>query len=240
MIYQLPDDDFWFPDPLSIPEEEREEDGPFAVGGDLSVERLVEAYSQGVFPWTAFQYLETAAGAKREWWNQLHWYCPMSRFVIFPEEVHVSHSMRPLLYRDVRVTFDGCFDRVIEECSRLRIEHDGAWLGPQMVEAYKALHDSGYASSVEVWDTSGLEEELIGGLYGVEMKKAFFGESMFSLKPNASKIALIHLCRKMAEDGGKFIDCQFETPHLKSMGGRYISYEEYMERLWSDEKEQKA
>ncbi len=219
IVFLLDDDDKSFPDPLSVPMKDRLPDGLFAVGGDLSPERLVEAYSQGIFPWAAFRL------------NELHWYCPMERFVIFPEEIHVSHSMRTLLNKGkYTVTMDTCFRDVINHCSQLRIEEEGAWLGPQMVEAYAKLHDRGVTHSVEVWDMYG---RLAGGLYGVYLNGGFFGESMFSLVPSASKIALIHLAEYLKEHGGKLIDCQFETPHLKSMGGRHISYEEYMDILWT-------
>ena len=209
MVCRL-DNKLWFPDPHY-----GEDDGCIAVGGDLGVDRLLLAYSNGIFPWYAFRYDEPV------------WYCPMQRFVIFPDEIHVSHSMRTLLNKgQYRLSINEDFDRVIETCSQLRIDEEGAWLGPQMVEAYKELHRQGFAVSVEVWE--GSKEKFVGGLYGVSIGKAFFGESMCSLVPNASKLALIHLARTLQARGGKLIDCQFETPHLKSMGGREISYDEYM------------
>lgn len=116
------------------------------------------------------------------------------------------------------------FDAVIAHCSELRIEEEGAWLGKEMIEAYTQLHEQGFAASVEVWDG----EHLVGGLYGVTIGRCFFGESMFSLVPNASKLALVHLARFLEKHGGLLIDCQFETPHLRSMGGRYIDYDEYV------------
>ena len=207
MIFQL-DKKLWLPDPHY-----GEDDGCIAVGGDLSVDRLLLAYSNGIFPWYAYRYDEPV------------WYCPMQRFVIFPDEIHVSHSMRTLLNKgQYRLSINEDFDRVIETCSQLRIDEEGAWLGPQMVKAYKELHRQGFAASVEVWE----DKSFVGGLYGVSIGKAFFGESMCSLVPNASKLALIHLARTLQQRGGKLIDCQFETPHLKSMGGREISYDEYM------------
>lgn len=214
MVCRL-DNKLWFPDPHY-----GEDDGCIAVGGDLGVDRLLLAYSNGIFPWYAFRYDEPV------------WYCPMQRFVIFPNEIHVSHSMRTLLNKgQYRLSINEDFDRVIETCSQLRIDEEGAWLGPQMVEAYKELHRQGFAASVEVWEKPGSlpqKEKFVGGLYGVALGRAFFGESMCSLVPNASKLALIHLARTLQERGGKLIDCQFETPHLKSMGGREISYDEYM------------
>lgn len=203
-----------FPDPrLGDP------DGLFAVGGDLSVDRLLLAYSNGIFPWYSFRDSD-----------EIMWYCPMQRFVIFPDEIHVSHSMRTFFNRHgdrYSCSIDNDFDAVIANCSKLRINHEGAWLGDDMIRAYTELHRQGFAHSVEVWDNE--TSQLVGGLYGVGIGACFMGESMFSLMPNGSKIALIHLARFMQENGGRMIDCQLETPHLKSMGGRYITYDDYME-----------
>lgn len=209
MVYQIFEDSLEFPDPRC-----GEEDGLFAIGGDLSSERLLLAYSLGIFPWFSF----------RDYDEPL-WFCPMRRFVIFPEEIHISHSMRNMINKGVySVTFNKDFKGVIEGCSEKRIAEEGAWLGERMIKAYTALHDICFASSVEVWR----EDNLVGGLYGVTIGNAFFGESMFSREPAASKLALISLARLMQKKGGALIDCQFETPHLKSMGGRFISYEEYL------------
>lgn len=209
MIYQLLEDSLEFPDPR-----EGEGDGLFAVGGDLSPERLLLAYSLGIFPWFSFRDSDEPL-----------WYCPMQRFVIFPDEIHVSHSMRNMMNKNVyTVTLNKNFNEVIRGCSEKRIEQEGAWLGERMIEAYTRLHKLGFAVSVEVWQG----EELVGGLYGVTLGAVFFGESMFSRQPGASKLALIHLARVMQKKGGVLIDCQFETPHLKSMGGRFISYEDYL------------
>lgn len=187
--------------------------GLIAVGGDLSPEILVEAYSHGVFPWFDF----------RE--GTILWYCPYDRFVIFPAEIHVSHSTRNLFNKGIyRISFNTAFREVIRHCSELRIDEEGAWLGPQMVEAYTRLHDLGFARSVEVWKG----EDLVGGLYGVHLNGIFAGESMFSLEPGTSKLALVSLARKMEADGEKLIDCQFHTDHLASMGGRTVPYDEYM------------
>ena len=160
----------------------------------------------------------------------IQWWCPLERFVIFPDEIHISHSMRTLINKGkYGVTINQAFDEVIRKCGELRMDMEGAWLGPEMIEAYTLLHEQGFAASVEIWEG----EQLVGGLYGVTLGRCFFGESMFSLVPSASKLALIHLAQFFGEHGGVLIDCQFETPHLKSMGGRYISYEEYMELLQS-------
>jgi leucyl/phenylalanyl-tRNA--protein transferase len=155
------------------------------------------------------------------------WYCPLQRFVIFPHEIHVSHSMRQLMKKNCyRLTINKDFDGVIRGCAtaQSRNEEEGAWLGPDIIKAYTELHRQGFAASVEVWE----EERLVGGLYGVNLGTSFFGESMFSLVPSASKLALIHLARMFESLGGKLIDCQFETPHLRTMGGRFITYEEYI------------
>lgn len=216
MIFRLNNDNCSFPDPRQIPPGEREPDGFFAIGGDLSPRRLLTAYSYGIFPWYAFRS------------GLIKWFCPMDRFVIFPAEIHVSHSMRTLINKHkLRLSIDENFPGVIGNCSRLRISERGAWLGPDMVEAYTRLHNLGRAHSVEVWQ----EDKLVGGLYGIYLRRAFFGESMFSLVPSASKLALIHLARHLQGLGASFIDCQFETPHLKSMGGRHISYDEYLSLL---------
>ena len=210
MVFQL-DRELWFPDP-----ELADADGCLAVGGDLSIDRLLLAYQHGIFPWFSFRRPEPV------------WYCPKQRFVIFPGEIHISHSMRTLINKQqYSVSVNHDFEGVIRHCSQLRIHEDGAWLGPEMMKAYTELHRQGFAASVEVWD----EERLVGGLYGVTLGKAFFGESMFSLVPSASKLALIHLAQLMQLHGGLVIDCQLETPHLKSMGGRFISYKEYMQLL---------
>lgn len=210
-VYQL-DKDLWFPDPHL-----GEDDGLVAIGGDLSVDRLLLAYSNGFFPWFSFK-------------NQQEplWFCPLQRFVIFPSEIHVSHSMQQLINKGrYKLTMNEDFDGVIRGCATAQNRHqeEGAWLGPDIIKAYTELYRQGFAASFEVWD----DDRLVGGLYGVNLGNAFFGESMFSLVPNASKLALIHLARIMELLGGKIIDCQLETPHLRSMGGRFIPYEEYLQ-----------
>ena len=235
MITQL-DERLWFPNPYW-----GEEDGLVAIGGDLSIDRLLLAYSNGFFPWYAYQ-ME----------GEPHWYCPIDRFVIFPNEIHISHSMRQLMRQHLyEVTINQDFEGVIRGCSKAqgRNEECGAWLGPDIIDAYTDLHHLGFAASVEVWEKSpadgaadlgapssdaAADRRLVGGLYGVTLRHAFFGESMFSLVPSASKLALIHLALAMQRVGGRFIDCQFETSHLLSMGGRHISYEEYMQLLNQD------
>jgi len=209
-VFQL-DNELWFPDPHL-----GEEDGLVAVGGDLSIDRLLLAYSNGFFPWFSFRDQEEPL-----------WFCPLQRFVIFPNEIHVSHSMKQLLKKNsYQMTINKDFEGVMRGCATAqnRNQKEGAWLGEHIIEAYTELYRQGFAASVEVWEG----ERLVGGLYGVTLGRCFFGESMFSLVPSASKLALIHLARILEAHGGKLIDCQLETPHLRSMGGRFISYETYM------------
>lgn len=219
MVYQL-DDELWFPDPHL-----GEKDGLIAVGGDLSVDRLLLAYSHGFFPWYSYRHRDEPL-----------WYCPLQRFVIFPAEIHVSHSMQQLIKKQqYTVTVNQDFDGVIRGCATAqnRDSEDGAWIGPDIIRAYTELHWQGFAASVEVWSPSSDQKDrrLVGGLYGVTIGSSFFGESMFSLVPNASKLALIHLARLFQQHGGRLIDCQLETPHLRSMGARYIPYDEYIQLL---------
>lgn len=196
-----------FPDPR-----EGDPDGLIAVGGDLEIDRLLLAYWNGIFPWPDTE-------------NCLLWFCPMQRFVIFPSEIHISHSMRNFMRNtDLVVTMNQAFGDVVHNC---RIMREGeTWIYDDIEKAYNELHNQELAISVEVWD----EDTLVGGLYGVSLGRVFVGESMFSKVPNASKLALIMLANCMEAIDG-LIDCQMETPHLKSMGGRYISYDEYMEIL---------
>lgn len=245
MIVRL-DDEIWFPDPRK-----GDDDGIFAVGGDLSPQRLVLAYNNGIFPWYAFR-KEDNAFCDDDGNPWIQWWCPMQRFVIFPDEIHVSHSMHTLLNKQRYVcSFNLAFDRVMHYCGNLRIAEAGAWLGPHIVEAYTELYKLGFCMSVEVWDTMPSLDEtdlkgqtpyynkdgylLVGGLYGVTMGSCFIGESMFSLVPNGSKIALIFLAEWMSQHDGGFIDCQLETSHLRSMGGRFIDYDEYLKILKNQE-----
>lgn len=270
MIYLLDDDPAYLPDPHF-----GEPSGLVAIGGDLKPSRLIYAYEHGFFPWYAYKYCK-----------DIEWYCPLQRFVIFPHEIHISHSMKQLLAKDLYTfTMNKAFTDVIRNCGKVddRSKEDGAWLGPHIIKAYTRLHALGRASSVEVWDKDG---KLVGGLYGIRIGHSFIGESMFSLIPNGSKLALIYLARTLEAEAAAcgaaagsetalptataanreateaetatdtevtasdnattsanaatageappircLIDCQFETPHLKSMGGRHIPYELYMEIL---------
>lgn len=215
MIFQL-DEHIWFPHP-ELPM--LDDDGLVAVGGDLSIDRLLLAYDHGFFPWYAFV---------RE---EILWYCPRKRFVIFPNEIHVSHSMRTLMNKHLyNVTFNTAFDQVIRNCSTVnnRVNKVGAWLGDDIIAAYTKLHEMGRARSVEVWRG----DKLVGGFYGVTCGNGFVGESMFSLEPNTSKLGLIAFARQMQEQGGALIDCQIHSPHLESMGGCFISYKDYINLLF--------
>jgi leucyl/phenylalanyl-tRNA--protein transferase len=193
------------------PIEEAEEGGLLAVGGDLSPERLLAAYREGIFPW----YNE---GEPILWWS------PDPRFVIFVEELHVSRSMRQFLKKEiVHITFDSAFKEVISSCSKPRPEQDGTWITAEMREAYLNLYNLGFAHSVEVWK----DKALVGGLYGVSLGRLFFGESMFSEMPNASKAALIHLHSFLRERGFSVIDCQIGSRHLRHLGARFIPRKEF-------------
>ncbi len=193
-----------------------EEDGLLAVGGDLSVERLLLAYSYGIFPW----YSE---GSPILWWS------PDPRLVLFPEELKISRSLRQTLKRGIfRVTFDTAFEKVIRGCAEVRRKDGhGTWISEDMVEAYCRLHEEGFAHSVESW-TGG---RLAGGLYGVSIGGAFFGESMFSLRSDASKVALVSLVERLIEFGFRIIDCQMTTSHLLSLGAREIPRSEFLKRI---------
>lgn len=195
--------------------------GFYAVGGDISPERLAKAYPMGIFPYYAYKM------------ERICWWAPHERFVIFPSEIHVSHSMRNMINKGkYHCTINEAFDGVLGGCACIdgRIDEDNAWLGPELMDVWMQLHDMGHAKSVEVWEG----DELVGGLYGFVSGGCFLGDSMFSVVPGASKLALIHLARHMDKQGGMFIDCQLETPHLKSMGARYISYEKFLEGTLSE------
>lgn len=194
---------------------------PFCTGGDLDSRRLILAYSFGIFPWFDTSDLSP-------WW-----WAPLSRFVLYPDEIHISHSMRTLLNKHrYRFTVNEAFPEVIEACRTVNGRHEdpqGGWLGADIVNAYTELWRQGFAKSVEVWDKE--TGCLVGGLYGVWLNGCFMGESMFSYVPSGSKLAMIGLCEWMRSVGGKVIDLQIETEHLKSMGGRHIPYPDYMRML---------
>lgn len=184
-----------------------EENGLLAIGGDLSPQRLLLAYSQGIFPWYN-------AGEPILWWS------PMPRCVLLPGDLHLSRSLRQLLRRgDYRVTIDQSFAAVIRACAASGGRQlQGTWITAEMVDAYEGLFALGYCHSLEVWKG----EELVGGLYGVSLGRAFFGESMFHLRPDASKVALYALSQTLFFNSFVLIDMQLPTPHLLSLGGRLL------------------
>ncbi|MDO4178900.1 MAG: leucyl/phenylalanyl-tRNA--protein transferase [Phascolarctobacterium sp.] len=205
-IFRLDDENIAFPDPRLA-----EEDGLLAVGGDLSVDRLVLAYSNGIFPWFN-------AGEPVLWW------CPRERFIIKPQDIHVSKSMLKFFRKhDTCIQLDRDFQDTMHRCRTKREFAEGTWINDDMEAAYYNLYLNGFAHSVEAY----VDGELAGGLYGVCLGRSFFGESMFSDKPNGSKIALILLAELLEENHFLMIDCQFHTPHLESMGGISVSYDEY-------------
>ncbi len=192
-----------------------EESGMLAVGGDLSKERLIEAYRNGIFPWYS-------AGEPILWW------APDPRFVLFPSEIKISKSMKQVLARQIfEITYDRNFADVILGCSRPRIRQRGTWITDDMMTAYTELHREGYAHSVEVW----MDGELAGGLYGISLGRCFFGESMFSCVENASKTALISLTLALRKLGFNIIDCQVYTAHLESLGARDIPRKIFQEQI---------
>ncbi len=217
-VYRL-DDRLLFPDPRLAADE-----GLLAVGGDLRPERLLLAYENGIFPWFN-------AGEPPMWWS------PDPRYVLFPERLKVSKSMRTLLNRQTfRVTFDQDFNAVIRACARpsLGRHESGTWITAEMELAYIELHQIGYAHSVEVWQG----DALVGGLYGVSMGQVFFGESMFTHQSNASKFGFIQLVQQLAKWEFQLIDCQQGTRHLISLGAEPIPREEFLQILGNQDHSQ--
>jgi leucyl/phenylalanyl-tRNA---protein transferase len=208
-LYAL-DKNLWFP-----PVEESLPDGLLAIGGDLTVERLLLAYKKGIFPWFD--------GDLPLWWS------PDPRCVLFPEELKVSKSMHSLLKRGAfKFTVNKAFAEVIQACRETeRKAQDGTWISEDVEKAYVQLHNLGYAHSAEVW----LNDDLVGGLYGIRMGDLFFGESMFSRVSNASKYAFIKYVRGLEKRGVRLIDCQVHTEHLESLGARLIPREEFLKYL---------
>jgi leucyl/phenylalanyl-tRNA--protein transferase len=201
-----------FPDPALA---EQEPNGLLAVGGDLSVERLLAAYRIGIFPWYGDR-------------QPILWWSPDPRLVLFPPALRMSRSLRRTLGRDLyEVSLDRDFDAVVRGCAAPRPNADSTWIVPEMRRAYGRLHELGHAHSVEVWQGT----DLVGGLYGVAMGCAFFGESMFSRATDASKVALVHLARHLEPWGYDLIDCQVYTPHLASLGAVEIARPDFRRRL---------
>ena len=187
-----------------------------AVGGDLTKERLLAAYRQGIFPWY-------------EVGQPILWWCPDPRLVLFPEELKISRSLRKVLRKqEFEIRFDSSFENVIKACADVRTEQGkGTWIIPEMQQAYTELHQEGYAHSVESW----LNGELVGGLYGISLGQCFFGESMFSTVSDSSKAALVALAEFSKQAGIKIIDCQMTTQHLLSLGAREIDRQAFLRKL---------
>lgn len=191
-------------------------EGIIAFGGDLSVERLIYAYKNGVFPWFEDDSL-------------IIWWSPDPRMVLFPENLKISKSMNQILKSNrFKVTFNHSFTDVIMNCSEIkRNGQNSSWITDEMISAYTKLFDMGLAKSVEVWE----HNELVGGLYGIDLGHVFCGESMFSKVNNASKFALIKLVEKLQKQNYKLIDCQVYTRHLESLGAEEIAREEFLKIL---------
>ena len=210
-IWQL-DKELWFPSPNLALEEPN---GLLAFGGDLSAERLLLAYRQGIFPWFN-------EGEPPLWWS------PAPRMVLYPTEIKISRSLAKRIKRqEFQLTFNTCFNQVIEQCAISRQATTGTWITPEMQTAYNQLHTRGYANSVEVWQN----KQLVGGLYGLALGGVFFGESMFSKVSDASKVALVTLTQHLQQQGFSLIDCQVYTDHLASLGAREISRELFLQTL---------
>lgn len=206
-IYLLTEE-LWFP-----PVSETHDSGIIAVGGDLSTERLLLAYNSGIFPW--FE-----DGEPITWWS------PEWRMVLFLDDLKISKSMRNILNRDVfKVTFNQDFKAVISNCQSVKREgQNGTWITDDMIAAYCKLHELGHAQSVEVWQN----DQLVGGLYGVDLGHVFCGESMFSKVSNASKVAFIHLVQKLKQEEYVLLDCQVYNEHLESLGCVEIERDDFM------------
>jgi len=193
----------------------RDPEGLLAVGGDLSIERLLNAYQRGIFPWYSGD-------------QPILWWSPDPRSVLFPHKLHISRSLRKTLRKQLfTITFDTAFADVIRACSEPRADGLGTWITDEMQQAYLRLHQAGYAHSVECW----LKGELVGGLYGVAMGKVFFGESMFSRVTDASKVAFVFLVRQLQRWQFELIDCQIQTAYLNQFGAELIPRSEFIKWL---------
>jgi leucyl/phenylalanyl-tRNA--protein transferase len=212
MIAWLSQDDLAFP---PVERARKHPNGLLAAGGDLSLPRLLNAYRHGIFPWYS-------AGEPILWWS------PDPRMTLFPGELTIARSLRKTLRkRGYEVRCDSAFQRVIGACAEPRAGQSGTWITREMMQAYRQLHDAGFAHSVETW----IDGELAGGLYGIALGRMFYGESMFTRAPDASKIAFVHLVRQLTRWQFGMIDCQMKTAHLASFGAREIPRKEFTRRL---------
>ena len=218
LVPRLDRDNLWFP---AVEQALDEPNGLLAFGGDLRPERILAAYRRGIFPW----YQDD---------QPILWWSPDPRAVLFPEQIHISRSMRKILQSDVfTVRMDTDFAGVMRGCAEITDRRDGTWITSAMRNAYCKLHEMGYAHSIEVWrqDKEGREDNLVGGLYGIALGAVFFGESMFSREKNASKVALIRLCQQLQRWGFAVIDCQVSNSHLHSMGACMIARSAFVKLL---------
>jgi len=210
-VFYLSENTHIFPPPFLA-----DDTGLLAIGGDLSVPRLIKAYSAGIFPW----YNED---------EPILWWSPDPRLVLFPGELHISRSLAKIIRKnDYEISVDKAFKDVITKCREVHTEtKSGTWLVDEMVNAYMLLHERGYAHSVEAWK----DGELVGGLYGVSIGKCFFGESMFSTSDNSSKVAFAVFTKWLVKMGFEMIDCQVATKYLSSFGAREIARKEFLALL---------
>ncbi len=210
MSVAILDNKLWFPKP-----EEALSDGLLAIGGDITIERLLLAYSSGIFPWYD--------GDLPLWWH------PDPRFVLFPDEIKISKSLQKSLKKNqFEFKINTAFVEVMQQCKTIyRPNQEGTWINNEFIEVYHQLHQQGFAYSAEAW----LNDELVGGLYGIKLGNIFFGESMFSKKSNASKFAFAKYVEQLKKEGVVLIDCQVYTEHLESFGARMISRDEFMKKL---------
>ncbi|MEM0994312.1 MAG: leucyl/phenylalanyl-tRNA--protein transferase [Bacteroidota bacterium] len=211
-VFWLPDNSIAFPNPALA-----NEDGILAIGGDLSPRRLLKAYELGIFPWFNPD-------------DPIIWWSPDPRFVLFPNELKIAKSMRPYFNNNrFQLTADQQFETVMRQCQQAKRKGQGGgtWITEEMIKGYVKLHQQGYAHSVEVWQG----EELVGGLYGINLGKCFFGESMFTKVSNASKFGFISLVKKLIAREYVLVDCQQPTRHLKSLGARAIQRNEFLDIL---------
>lgn len=203
--------------PVFPPPELATPEGIIAAGGDLSSQRLLNAYAAGIFPWYG-------EGEPILWWS------PDPRMVLLPGDLHISSSMKKILKKNpFHLSYDHHFSEVIDNCSNPRKPFQGTWITKEIRDAYVGLHDLGFAHSVEVWDSR--EKKLVGGLYGVSLGKCFFGESMFHKVTNASKYGFIIFVQKLFKTGFLMVDCQVPTPHLKRLGCKAMPRKEFLDRL---------
>jgi leucyl/phenylalanyl-tRNA---protein transferase len=203
-------------EPVFPPASEAEPDGLLAIGGDFTPQRLLNAYASGIFPWFEDE-------------DEIYWFSPDPRLVLFPEKLRIPTSLARIIHQNkFEIRFDHDFSAVMEHCAKVPRQHEeGTWISDRFIKGYTRLHKLGYAHSAEAYN----QGKLAGGLYGVAIGRAFFGESMFYLEPDASKVAFVTLVKQLREKGFNIIDCQVETAHLRRFGAEMISRARYLELL---------